>query len=113
MKYPSSHDHLARYIDILDENKYPQLKTLPSVEYEKLFRLHVANMQNPVAFRCELKRTLERGIERLNTTLIKSIAEHQKEDKKAYLEIVKSPQRLSGYNECLWKLVKNGDIDKA
>lgn len=115
-KYPFEFSKIAKFSDLLDENMYDSLKkTLPGLEYEKIFQLYLLNSLNmpqaPIAFRKELKRVCARNIEKIRVFLEEVFGKEAQRVENCKLSVVKYQQVLEGYNLCLWKIIRDGNLE--
>lgn len=113
-KYPYSQDKISPYSYVLEENAFQSLKQLPSIEYEKVFTLHLLNSLGTSAsksmFRRELKRVMARNIDKINTLIGEMRKAESLSAGSLFTQIMKLPHNLVGYNMCIWAMLKNGEI---
>lgn len=119
LKYPSDPDRILDFSEILDENhkEGPVFSSLGCFEYEKVFHLFMLNSlaspQSTVIFNREVKRIMQRGIPTMNKFFDTLKARQEDKDRYSYEQVIRCPQKLEGHNNCLWKLIREGQLDKA
>jgi hypothetical protein len=58
-----------------------------------------------------LKRVWARNIEKIRVFLEEVFEKEAQRVENCKLSVIKYPQVLEGYNLCLWKIIRNGELD--